>query len=146
LLSEIIETTDLQDFDFILIDCPPNLSIATRMAMIAAQRVIVPMEAQEWAVQGSKRILAYIDKVKKRVNPELVFSGFVINKMKNRNIERAYRDHLRDAYPGKVFKNELRDNVQYVEATTEKKPINFYLPRSDQAEAFRSLVREIFDA
>jgi chromosome partitioning protein len=146
LLSEIIETPDLQDFDFILIDCPPNLSIATRMAMIAAQRVIVPMEAQEWAVQGSKRILAYIDKVKKRVNPELVFSGFVINKMKNRNIERAYRDHLRDAYPGKVFKTELRDNVQYVEATTEKKPINFYLPRSDQAEAFRSLVREIFDA
>ncbi len=66
--------------------------------------------------------------------------------MKNRNIERAYRDHLRDAYPGKVFKTELRDNVQYVEATTEKKPINFYLPRSDQAEAFRSLVREIFDA
>lgn len=145
LLSEIIEAPALQDFDFILIDCPPNLSIATRMAMIAAQKVIVPMEAQEWAVQGSKRILAYISKVKKRANPELNFSGFVINKMKNRNVERAYRDYLREAYPDKVFNTELRDNVQYVEATTERKPINFYLPRSDQAEAFRDLVKEIFD-
>ena len=145
LLTDIIETLSFEEFDFILIDCPPNLGRATRMALVAAQVVIIPIEAQEWAVKGSKQIIAYIEKVKKRANPDLDLSGFVINKMKNRNIERNYRDFLREAYPHKVFKTELRDNVQYVEATTERKPINFYLPRSEQAETFRNLVREIFD-
>jgi chromosome partitioning protein len=145
LLSEIIDTPSLKDFEYILIDCPPNLGMATRMALVAAQAVIIPIEAQEWAIKGSKQILAFIDKVRKRANPDLKVYGFIINKMKNRNIEKSYRDFLREAYPNKVFKTELRDNVQYVEATTERKPVTFYLPRSEQAEAYRNLVKEIFN-
>lgn len=144
-LLEVLKSLPPGEFDFILIDCPPNLGRATRMALVAAQAVIIPIECHEWAVKGSKQILAYIDRVKKRANPSLELSGFVINKFKNRNIEKTYRDFLRENYRGKVFETELHDNVQYVEATTEKKPINFYLPKSPQAEAYRNLIKEILN-
>ena len=145
LLAEAFASLPEGRFDYILIDCPPNLGKATRMALVAAHEVIIPIESQEWAVKGSKQILAYIQRVQKRANPDLRLSGFIINKLKNRNIEKGYRDLLRESFGDQVFKTELRDNVQYVEATTERKPINFYMPKSAQAEAYRNLVNEIFN-
>ena len=146
ILLEILDSLPRNQFDFVLVDCPPSLGRATRMALVAAKEVIIPIECQEWAIKGSRQILAYIEKIKKRANPDLELLGFVINKAKNRNVEKGYREFLRKTYRDKVFENELRDNVQYVEATTQRKPINFYLPRSQQAEVYRGLVKEIFNA
>ena len=131
-------------YDYIIIDCPPSLGRATRMALVAANGLLVPIECQEWAVKGSSQLESYVEKVKQRANPSLEILGFVINKYDSRrSIETTYNQVLREKYPDKIFKTEIHNNVQYTEAATAKKPINYYLPGSKQAVAFREFIKEI---
>ncbi len=144
-LLEALEEVD-SHYDYIIIDCPPSLGRATRLALIAANGLLVPIECQEWAVKGSSQLESYVEKVKQRANPNLEILGFVINKLDpRRSIEATYNKVLREKYPDKIFKTEFHNNVQYTEAATAKKPINYYLPSSKQAEAFREFIKEILD-
>jgi len=144
-LSENLDQLPPNQFDYIIIDCPPNLGAATRMALVAAQDVLIPIECEDWAVKASRQILGYIERVKKRPNPDLSLSGFIINRFKKqRNIQKSFLESLRETYKEKVFKTQIGDYVQYAEANTQSKPINFYSPKSEQAEAFKKLTREIF--
>ena len=139
LLSEIND-----DYDFIIIDCPPSLGRATRMALVATHGLIVPIECQEWAVKGSSQLEAYVEKVNRRANPELKILGFIINRFDpRRSIESTFNQALKEKYPDKIFKTKFRNHVQYTEAASAKQPINYYLPKSKQAEAFRALVNEL---
>lgn len=132
------------EYDFILIDCPPNLGRATRMAYIAANYLIIPIECKEWAVRGSNKIMMMMDKVKKRANPDIELMGFIINLFDSKRvIEQQYNRILRQTYGNKVFKTEFRNNVQYTESVTARTSINHYAPSSDQAESFRELAKEI---
>lgn len=141
-LDEALQDIDSY-YDFIIIDCPPSLGRATRIALVAAHGILLPIECQEWAVKGSTQLEAYVDKVKKRANPDLKILGFVINKFDpRRTIESTYNQVLRDKYPDKIFKIEFHNNVQYTEAATAKKPINYYMPSSKQAAAFREFINE----
>ena len=131
-------------FDFVLIDCPPSLGKATRIAMVASNYVIVPIECQEWAVKGCRDIIAYIDRVKRRANPKLELMGIVINRLNTRrHVESIYRKVLRETFGDRLFETEFRDNVPYVEAVTSGLPINLYKPQSPQTEAYRSFAREV---
>jgi len=131
-------------YDFILIDCPPNLGRATRMALVAADAVLIPIECQDWAFIGSSLIMTMIERVKKRANPKLTLLGFVINKYSpRRTLEQDYNRALREQYGEKIFKTELRNNVEYAEASAERLPITHYLPKSEQAETYRQLVQEL---
>lgn len=134
------------DYDFILIDCPPNLGRATRMAYIAANYLIIPIECKEWAVRGSNKIITMMEKIKKRANPDIELMGFIVNLFDPRRvIEQQYNRILRQTYGDKVFKTEFRNNVQYTEAVTAKTSINYYSPGSEQAEFYKSLAQEIID-
>ncbi len=131
-------------YDHILIDCPPNLGRATRMAFVAAEGILIPIECQDWAFIGSNQIVALIERVRKRVNSELRLLGFVINKYApRRNLEQDYNQALRKQYGDYIFRTEFRNNVQYTEASTERLPITHYLPKSEQAEAYRQFVTEL---
>lgn len=142
-LLEALEELD-NHYDYVIIDCPPSLGRATRLSLVAAQGLLVPIECQEWAVKGSSQLESYVDKVKQRANPNLEILGFVINKYDSRrSIETTYNQVLREKYPDKIFKTEFHNNVQYTEAATAKKPINYYLPGSKQAEAFREFIKEL---
>lgn len=142
-LLEELEDIEKQ-YDYILMDCPPSLGRATRISLVAADYVIIPIECQEWAVKGSSQLTSYIDKVQKRANPKLDIMGFVINKFDSRrSIEVSYKEVLRENYGDKIFQTEFKNNVQYTEATTARLPITKYLPNSDQAKAFRGLAQEI---
>jgi chromosome partitioning protein len=89
-------------------------------------------------------LLEFIDKVRERANPELKNLGFVINRIDaRRRIEQDYRDMIREQYGDKVFQTELKDSAKYAEAITLKTPINFYKPKSEQAQAYRQLADEI---
>ena len=144
LLDALQETQDL--YDHLLIDCPPNLGRATRMALVAAQGVLIPIECQDWAFIGSNQIIALIQRIEKRANPKLKLLGFVINKYTSRRtLEQDYNRALRKQYENKILKTEFRNNVQYAEASAERLPITYYQPKSEQAEAYRQMVQELLD-
>lgn len=134
------------DYAYILIDCPPNLGRATRMAMVAADGVLIPIECQDWAFVGSNQIIDLIKRVQKRANPKLKILGFVINKYSGRRtLEQDYNKALREQYGDRILKTEFPNHVQYTEAASEKLPITHYRPRSEEAEAYRKMVQELLN-
>ena len=133
-----------KDYGLILLDCPPSLGIFTRLALVASDSVLIPLECSSYAVMSTTDLLDLINKIRKRANPQLKILGFVINRLDaRRRVEQDYRDMIRQQFGGKVFKTELKDSAKYAEAVTLKIPISFYQPKSEQAEAYRELLKEI---
>jgi chromosome partitioning protein len=133
-------------YDYVIIDCPPNLGTATRMALVAANGLLIPIECQEWAIKGSSQLESFVDKVRKRANPNLDILGYVVNRYDpRRTIEASYNEVLRETHGDRIFKTEFHNNVQYTESATAKQPINFYMPSSPQAELFRQFTKEILN-
>ena len=143
LLTEELEQIKNQ-YDFVLIDCPPSLGKATRMALVAADYVIIPIQCQDWAVKGKQKIITTIERVKQRVNPKLRLLGIIINRYNTRRkIEQLYQKILQETYDKELFKTVFPDNVPYIESITAKTPITFYKPKSRQATAYKEFAREV---
>ena len=122
------------------------MGLATRIGLVAADEVIIPLECQEWAVKGTAYLRGAITKIRKRANPKLKIMGYIINKfVGRRKLEEAYHETVLEGFKDKVFKVELKNSVKYAEATTLKKPITYYLPSSEQAETYRKLAQEIIN-
>jgi chromosome partitioning protein len=135
-----------EGYGLVLIDCPPSLGIFTRLALIASDYALIPLECSTYAVKSTMFLLELINKIKKRANPQLQVLGFVINKIDSRRrVEQDYRDLIREQFGEKVLKTELKNSVKYAEAVTLKIPISFYQPKSQQAEAYRNLIKEIIN-
>ncbi len=144
-LAEELESVK-NEYDFILIDCPPNLGKATRIALVASDYVIIPIQCHDWAVKGCQKILKHIERVKKRVNPNLNLLGININRFNSRRkIENTYYQILQDTFTSKMFQTVVKDNVPYVEAITAKLPITLYQPNSVHAHTFRQFAQEVLD-
>jgi len=134
------------NYDYILIDCPPSLGLPTRIGLVASDEVIIPLECQEWAVKGTAYLRDAIAKIKKRANPKLKIMGYLISKLDSRRkLEEVYRDTILETFKDKVFKTNLKDSVKYAETATFKKPITIYLPSSGQAKAYHKLAQEILN-
>jgi len=143
LLADKLEEVK-KDYGLVLLDCPPSLGIFTRLALVASDSVLIPLECSSYAVMSTTDLLDLINRIRKRANPQLEILGFVINRIDaRRRVEQDYRDLIRQHFGTKVLTTELKNSAKYVEATALKLPINFYLPKSDQAEAYRSLLKEI---
>jgi len=146
LLSDKLDEVK-QDYHTVLIDCPPSLGIFTRLALVASDYVLIPLECSPYAVKSTVFLLEMINRVRKRANPQLEVLGFVINKIDaRRRIEQDYNSLIREHFKDKVFKTELKDSVKYAEAVALKIPISFYQRKSEQAESYRQLLKEIEDA
>lgn len=130
-------------FDLVLLDCPPSLALTTRNALAAAQRIIIPMEADKFSVDGLDTITRLIESMKRAINPRLEIAGILVSLFKSRrNIENLYEEALR----GKglpVFDTKIKDSAKYREAITARKPITYYKPSSEFADAFRELSKEL---
>lgn len=135
-----------EDYDFIILDCPPSSGLPTLSSLICSDYIISPMIMDEWSITGSAKLEQYVQKIRKRANPELKNLWYLINRYDvRRNIEKAYLDFV---YQNNecVFKTVIKNSVKYPESIViEKKPINYYLPLSEQANAFRTLVSEILE-
>ena len=134
-------------YDIILLDSPPNLGLSTWSVLTAADGVIIPLEAQDYSVKGTGYVHGLIQKVRKRANPKLKISGYIINRYDGRRrIEQDFRAMIEKHLGEMVFKQVLKDSVLYVESVTLGKPITFFAPKSEHAEAFRQIGKEVLNA
>jgi len=133
-----------QEYDVILLDSPPNLGLAAWSVLTASDGVIIPLEAQDYSVKGTGYVHGVIQKIRKRANPSLSIIGYIINRYDGRRrIEQDFKGMIERHLGKKVFKQTLKDSVKYVEAVTLGKPITYLSPRSEQAQAFRDIGKEI---
>ena len=135
-----------EEYDIILLDSPPNLGLSTWSVLTAAEGVIIPLEAQDYSVKGTGYVHGLIQKVRRRANPKLKISGYIINRYDGRRrIEQDFRAMIEKHLGEMVFKQVLKDSVLYVESVTLGKPITYFAPKSEHAEAFRQIGKDVLD-
>jgi len=129
--------------DFILIDCPPSLSILTINAMVAAHRVLVPLQSEFYALEGLSQLMLTVREVRQTANPDLRIEGVVLTMYDIRNnlsqqVEADARDNLQEL----VFKTVIPRNVRVSEAPSFAQSVLQYDPMSKGSLAYRELARE----
>lgn len=133
-------------YDFILIDCAPSLSLLTVNALNFVDKVLIPIQAHYYAMEGMKQLFSTIDEVKRRLNPDLRILGILLTMVDNRtNICREVVRGVRDYFKDKVFETEIHINVKLTEAPSAGKPINVYAPCSIGATEYEDLASEVLE-
>ncbi len=133
------------DFDLIIIDCPPSLGLLTVNALTAAEALIVPVECEFFALEGVAVLTRNVEIIQERLNPDLKIAAIVPTKFDRRkNLCRDALDYMREFFGKQVTKTVVRTNVSLAEAPTQGEPIALYSPSSHGGEDYRSLAREIF--
>ncbi len=131
------------DYDYILIDSPPSLGLLTVNGLTAANSVLVPLQAEYFALEGVSQLLATIDRVRGAVNPALEIEGIVLTMYDERvNLARQVAEEVRNHFGDKVYKTIIPRNIRLSEAPSFGKPIILYDIRSRGSEAYVSLARE----
>jgi chromosome partitioning protein len=144
LLKEALKKA--HDYDYILIDCPPNLSILTLNTLTTAKEVFICVQTEYLALQGIARLMETIQVVKKRLNKNLNVTGVICtryDKRKRLNVEVA--ENIKSYFGEKVFQTLIRDNIALAEAPIQGKTIFDYAPRSHGAEDYMELCKEIIN-
>ncbi|MFP4557588.1 MAG: ParA family protein [Bacteroidales bacterium] len=134
------------DYDFILIDCPPSLGTLSINSMVAAQEFIVPMQAENFAFIGLDRIMLISEKVKKRMNPNLELGGILFVKLSPRTkFSQAVITSLseNDNFSGKLYNTYIRQDISLMESGAFNQTIFDYAPRSRGADDYMYLAKEI---
>lgn len=131
-------------YDYLLIDTPPYSGRASRLALVASDGVVVPLECDRWSFAGAQRMVAYVDRIQRRPNPNLRLLGFLINKYSaQRTVEREYERAIRAAHGELVFKTVFGSLVAFKEAATAGTPITHYEAGGDKADIARHFVEEL---
>ena len=132
-------------YDYILIDCPPSLSLLTVNALTAARDgVIIPVQCEYLALEGLTQLNQTIELVQKYLNPNLDIRGLVMTMYDSRtNLSRQVVEEVRSYFPGKVFRTIVPRNVRLSEAPSYGQPINIYAPNSPGAIAYKVLAAEL---
>lgn len=131
-------------YDFIIIDCPPSLGLLTINAMTAADRVIVPLQTEFYAMEGLSQIVRTIALVQKGLNPGLQIEGILLTMFDGRNnLSRQVAEEVRTHFGEKVFKTVIPRNVRLSEAPSHGKPIILYDITSRGAVAYLELAKEL---
>lgn len=142
-LSDLIKPIR-NSYDYILIDCPPSLGLLTINCFVTSDLVFIPLQAEFLALQGLSKLTQVIDKVKVRLNKKLKIGGVIITQYDNRKIlNRDIVKSINSHFKNEVFKTKIRDNVALAEAPTQGKDIFSYNDKSNGAEDYLSIVKEI---
>ncbi len=145
LLKNILDTIK-EDYDFILIDCPPSLSLLTINSMVAADTVLVPIQCEYYALEGLSQLMHTIDLISERLNPDLEIEGVVFTMYDGRtNLSTQVVETVKQNLDKKIYKTVIPRNVRLAEAPSYGMPINLYDSRSAGAEAYRYLAEEVIE-
>ncbi|OKL49138.1 chromosome partitioning protein [Boudabousia liubingyangii] len=132
------------EYDLIIIDCQPSLGLLTVNALTAAHGVVIPLEAEFFALRGVALLVETIDKVKDRLNPKLKIDGILPTMVDTRTLHtREVLERLEEAFGDTVFETKIRRTVKFPDASVATEPITTYAPNHAGAEAYRQLAREM---
>jgi chromosome partitioning protein len=133
-------------FRFILLDCPPALDLLTLNALVAADGLLVPMQAEYFALEGISELMSTLDRVSAAFNPDLALEGVLLTMFDDRtNLSQQVRDNLRDFFKDKLFRTTIPRNIRLAEAPSHGKPVYQYDPRSRGAETYFDLASELLE-
>jgi len=135
-----------KDLDFILIDCPPSLSVLTLNALLAADQVIIPMQMEVLSLQGLDQIVNTINRVKTAFKKKLKIAGILPVMVDNRRkLSLEVHDYIADNYAIPIFKSQIRANVKASEAPSFGKSVIAYQPRSNSAVDYLQFADEFLN-
>lgn len=132
------------DYDFILIDCPPSLGLVTLNALAAADTVLVPIQCEFYALEGLALLTGTIKRVKKSINPDIDFEGVLLTMFNGRaNLSIQVADEVKRYFKEKVYKTVIPRNIRLSEAPGFGESVLTYDTRSKGAESYRDLAAEV---
>ena len=133
-------------YDYIIIDCPPSLSLLTVNAMTTADSVLVPIQCEYYALEGLSQLIHTVNLVKERLNPNLEMEGVVFTMYDSRtNLSAQVIENVKSHLNQKVYRTVIPRNIRLAEAPSYGQPINIYDPKSAGAESYLALAEEVID-
>jgi chromosome partitioning protein len=142
-LREAIEPVRSQ-YPFIILDCPPALDLLTLNSLVAADGLLVPMQAEYFALEGISELMSTLDRVTQTFNSTLALEGVLLTMYDDRtNLALQVNENLKAFFDDKLLKTSIPRNIRLAEAPSHGKPVALYDPRSRGAEAYRELALEI---
>lgn len=134
------------EYDYVIIDCPPSLNTLTVNAMTTADTVLVPIQCEYYALEGLTQLLHTINLVKERLNPDLELEGVVFTMYDARtNLSLQVVENVKENLHQNIYKSIIPRSVRLAEAPSHGKPINVYDSKSVGAEAYRDLADEVIE-
>ncbi|TET06212.1 ParA family protein [Candidatus Dependentiae bacterium] len=144
ILKKYLDKLKSKPWDYIVIDCSPTLGILSLNALVAADKVLVPIETHIMAVQGLAQLMNTVTMVKDRLNSRLEIDGILACRVNKRTrLSQDILADLRKRFPTKVYKTIIRESIRLAEAPSFGKPITLYGNKSSGAEDYRSLAAEV---
>lgn len=135
-----------ENYDFIIVDCPPSLGLLTVNSLTAADSLLVPIQCEYFALEGITELFDTLARLRRALNPQLVIEGLLLTMYDERtNLSAAVAKDLRDFYGRQVFRTVIPRNVRLAEAPSHGKPIILYDIKSKGAESYIQLAKEILN-
>ena len=132
------------DYDYIIIDCPPSLNMLTINAMTTANTVLVPIQCEYYALEGLSQLMHTIELVQERLNPELEMEGVVFTMYDDRtNLSLQVVENVKNNLNQTIYKTIIPRNVRLAEAPSHGLPINYYDSKSSGSESYKLLAEEV---
>ena len=134
----------LDEYDYLLIDCPPSLGLLTLNALTTVNEIFIPLQTEFFALHGLSKLLETVEIVRRRINPELDVTGIIACLYDSRtNLSQEVLQNIRGYFKDKVFKTLIRKNVRLAEAPSYGKPVIIYDPYAAGAIDYLALAREV---
>lgn len=135
-----------EDYDYIVIDCPPSLSMMTINAMTTADSVLVPIQCEYYALEGLSQLIHTVELVRDRLNPQLTIEGVVFTMYDARtNLSLQVVENVKDNLDQTIYKTIIPRNIRLAEAPSYGMPINKYDPKSAGADSYMRLADEVME-
>ena len=135
------------DYDYIIIDCPPSLGLLTINGLVSSDEVLIPVQAEYYALEGLGQLLNTINMVREHIKPELAVKGVVLTMFDKRNkLSGEVMNEIYRYFPNKIFRSVIPRNVRLAEAPSHAQAISEYDPGSKGGRAYERLAREILES
>lgn len=144
-LKKVLENVR-EKYDFVLIDCPPSLSLLTINALTAADSVLIPLQCEYYAMEGLSKLLDTVNRIKEHLNPGLYIIGILLTMFDQRNnLSREVQSQIISHFPNEAFRAVVPRAVALSEAPSYSKPIILYQAKSRGSECYIELAKEILE-